>query len=306
VNLSSIDLNLLWMLHAVLEDGSVTAAAARLHVTAPAVSNALTRLRGVLDDPLFVRKGRGLAPTPRTLELAPALARAFADISTSLARHERFDPKTCTRQLTVALSDADQIASLPAITRAFARRLPRARMRVVSLDTLVSEGGLAGGTVDVAIGPPPAPPEHHYAKAYEEKGIMIARRGHPRIKRKLTTAAFNTERHIDLHLMLGRAGEGHKLAEDAFAQAGLVRDVAVVVPTFFAAAAVVAATDYLSGMPLRVARSLRRSLPIEVLTGPGPPLEFELGLHWHERTHKDPAAEAFRGLILEALRGSAG
>ena len=301
VNLSAIDLNLLWMLHAVVEERSVTAAAARLHVTAPAVSNALARLRGVLGDPLFVRSGRGLVPTPRTIELAPVLARAFHEIESSLAREEHFDPKTCTRELTIALSDADQIASLPAITKAFARRLPRARLRVVSLDTLTSLGGLASSEIDLTIGPPSDEPDLHHAKAYVEAGIFIARRGHPRLKRRLSRTAFNTERHVDMHLLLGRAGGGHRMVEDAMKAAGLTRDIAVVVPTFFAAAAVVASTDFISGMPLRVARALRKSLAIEVLEGPAPPFRFEMFVHWHERTHRDPAVDAFRTLVVAAL-----
>ncbi len=153
MNLSAIDLNLLWLLHAVLTERSVTAAAKKLSVTAPAVSNGLARLRGVLGDPLFVRSGRGLVPTPRALELEPVLAQTFAHLQRSLEGGVRFSPRTCERKFTIALSDADQIAFLPRLSAEFSKRLPRARLRVVSLDTLVSTGGLAGELVDLTIGP---------------------------------------------------------------------------------------------------------------------------------------------------------
>ena len=130
----------------------------------------------------------------------------------------------------------------------------------MSLDTLIATGGLEGELVDLTIGPLEHQDGVKSEPLYEEAGIYIARQGHPRVKKKLTREAFNTERHVDMHLLLGKAGAGHRFVEEALASMGLVRNIAVVVPTFFAAACVVANTDYLSGMPLRVARSLRKSL----------------------------------------------
>jgi DNA-binding transcriptional LysR family regulator len=301
VNLAAIDLNLLWVLHAVLAERGVARAAARLRVTSPAVSNALARLRAALGDPLFVRSGRGLAPTPRALELAPVLARSFGDLEAALRAGAAFDARACTRELTIALSDAEQIAALSRVARAFARRLPRARLRVVTLDTLVSSGGLAGPTVDVTIGPPFDEDGVRRRPLFAEEAAFVVRRGHPRVGRSLSRERFNAERHVDVHLLLGRGGAGHRSVNEALASAGLVRQIAVTVPTFAAAAGVVAATDLVAGMPKRVARLLGRMLPIRAVKGPGPPFRFEMCLHWHERTHGDPAAAAFRELIVEAL-----
>jgi DNA-binding transcriptional LysR family regulator len=300
MNLSAIDLNLLWVLHAVLEERSVAKAALRLHVTPPAVSNALKRLRELLGDPLLVRRGRGLVPTPRALELGLALQRGFSEFEASL-RGGAFDPRRCTRQLTLALSDADQIASLSRVAKLFSRKLPRARLRVVSLDTLVSSGGLAGEEVDLAIGPPFEGDGIQRAFLYEEQGVLVARKGHPRIQRTLSVAQFNAERHVDIHLLLGRGGVGNKAVQEAMTRAGLRREVAVTVPTFIAAASVVAETDLITGMPRRVVKSLGRALPLQVLRGPAPPFPFHLYLHWHERTAHDPAVGAFREVIREAL-----
>jgi len=300
VKLSEIDLNLLLVLDAVLEERSVSRAARRLHVTPPAVSNALARLRGIVGDPLVVRQGRGIVPTPRALELAPVLRRALVDIEASLQRGE-LDPAASTRTLTLAISDADQIASLSRIARAFARRLPRARLRVVSLDTLVSSGGLAGDEVDAAIGPPFEGDGIHRTFLLAEEGVLVARKGHPRLRRTLTAAQFDAERHVDIHLLLGRGGIGNAAVRDAIAEAGLRRDVAITVPTFIAAAAVVAATDLVSGMPRRVVQALARSFPLQILRAPGPSFAFELNLHWHDRTAHDPAARAFRAAILDAI-----
>jgi DNA-binding transcriptional LysR family regulator len=303
VNLSAIDLNLLWVLHAVLAERSVAGAAKKLHVTSPAVSNALGRLRGVLDDPLFVRSGRGLTPTPRALELQPVLAQSFGAIETSLSGGEAFDPKACTRELSIALSDADQVSSLPAISRAFARRLPRARLRVVTLDTLMASGGLAGPAVDVTIGPPFEEEGLHSKTLFHEPTVLFVRRDHPRIGRKLSAKQFNSERHVDIHLLLGKAGAGNKAFDDALRSLGLSRDIAVTVPTFAAAASVVSHTDFIGGMPQRMAKLLGKAMGLKIVEAPGPAFAFEMRLHWHQRTHHDPAVAAFRSLIIEALGG---
>lgn len=300
VNLSSIDLNLLVVLRTVLSERSVTRAAARLHVTPPAVSNALARLRDLFGDPLFVRSGRGITPTPRALELEPLLERSLGVLETSL-RSAAFDPKSCTRELTIALSDADLVASLSSLAKVFTRRLPKATLRVVTLDTLVSLGGLAGESVDLALGPPVDEPGIHSRFLFEEPAALIARRNHPRVRRMLSKEAFNREGHVDILLLLGRPGAGHRAVEQAMREAGLVRRIVATVPTFAAAASIVAGTDFLSGMPLRAARLFARALPIRILEGPAPPFRFPMHLCWHERTHHDPAVAAFRDVVIEAL-----
>ncbi len=300
MNLSTLDLNLLLTLHAVLAERSVARAAERLHVTSPAVSNALARLRDALGDPLFVRKGRGLTPTPRALELEPTLAATFGSLERALS-NAPFDPATTTRTFTLALSDTDQLASLSAIARAVARELPRARLVIVSIDTLISSGGLEGSTIDAALGPAEPLDGIHARALYEDEAVFIVRKGHPRVRRSLSAARFNAEGHVDVHLVLGKAGAVHRAAEDAFARFGLSRRVSVTVPTFASAAMVVAATDLLAGMPRRVAAMLARSLPLALLKPPMPPLRFPMMLLWHERTARDPAASYFRDLVARAL-----
>src|SRR4029077_6587939 len=130
VNLSAVDLNLFLVLHAVLEERSATRAAARLHVTQSAVSNALARLRHLLGDPLVVRRGRGLVPTPRADELAPLLREVASRLALALDRRA-FGPEESTRTFTISLADNYQACEVPRIARAFAARLPRAVLRVV-------------------------------------------------------------------------------------------------------------------------------------------------------------------------------
>ncbi len=300
VNLSEMDLDLLRILHVVLEERGVTRAAERLHVTPPAVSNALKRLREVLGDPLLVRSGRGLVPTPRALELQPTLARTFAALEHAL--RGRFDPATATRSFTLALTDADQLTGLPAIARRFARVMPRAHLRAVSVDVLLSSGGLEGTEVDLVLGPPSVGDGLHHEPLYREEGVFVVQRDHPRVRDRLGAARFRSERHVDVHIALGRGGEGHRAAEEALARQGLTRDIAVTVPTFTAAAWVAASTDLVAGIPRRLAEALASSLPIRIVRGPLARVGFAIGMTWHERTHADPGARCLRDVVRAALK----
>ena len=204
MSLSHLDLNLLVMLDTVLGERSVARAARRLHVTPSAVSNALARLRDALGDPLVTRSGRGIVPTPRAAELAPSLGRALGDLERAIPR-EAFDPSSTTRQFTLAIADAGQLSWLPRLTRLFAKEMPRARLRVVGIDTFLSSGGLAGTEVDVAIaGLQEHAPGVHVTPLYEEHTVLVARRGHRRLAGKLTKIQLAALQHVDVQVAPGK------------------------------------------------------------------------------------------------------
>jgi DNA-binding transcriptional LysR family regulator len=303
MNLASIDLNRLLVLHAVLSEGSVTRAAAALHVTPSAISNALARLRATFDDPLLVRSGRGLVLTPRAALLAPQLAEAVAAMTRVIEDQSQFEPARTTRTFTLACSDAEQISEVPRIAAAFARNLPRARLRIMSVDQLEAKGGLASGEVDVTIGPAPAPlPELHCTDLYEEEAVLVVRKGHPQVRRRISKEQFNSLRHIDILLALGEPGIGHRVVEEFLASHGLHRDVAISVPSFAAAAAIAAETDWVAGMPRRMAAVFLRQMPLISVTTPVPGVRFRIQLLWHGRTNLDAGAQFFRSLVIAAVQ----
>lgn len=303
MNLASIDLNRLLVLHVVLRERSVTRAAAALQVTPSAVSNALARLRATFEDPLLVRSGRGLVLTPRATALAPQLADAVEALARVVQEQSNFDPARSTRTFTLACSDAEQVSEVPRIAAAFARELPKASLRVMSVDQLESKGGLAGGEVDVAIAPAHGPlPDVHSSDLYEEEGVLVVRKGHPQVRRRMSKRQFNTLRHIDILLALGGPGIGHRIVEEFLASHGLVRDIAISVPSFAAAAAIAAHTDWVAGMPRRMAAAFVRQMPLMTVAMPVPPVAFRMQLVWHERTQTDEGARVFRSLILAAVQ----
>jgi DNA-binding transcriptional LysR family regulator len=299
VSLSSLDLNLLLVLDTVLAERSVVRAAHRLHVTPSAISNALARLRGALGDPLVARKGRGIVPTPRAAELGPALSRALRDLEHAV-HAAPFERATTTRTFTLAVADAGQVVRLPRLASLMSVEMPRARLRVVGIDSLVSLGGLAGTEVDVAIGVGEEAAGVHVEALFDEPTVLVARRDHPKARARLSRAALERLRHVAVEMVPGKGFR--ELAATAYARAHIARHVAVTVPTFTAAAAVAAATDLVATLPKSLVDVLGPRLGLRVVRAPVPTHVVTMRLSWHERTHADPGMIAFRDVVRRAVR----
>jgi DNA-binding transcriptional LysR family regulator len=295
---TTLDLNLLVTLDTVLAERSVARAARRLHVTPSAISNALARLRAELGDPLIARSGRGIVPTPRAAELAPALSRALRDLDRAV-HGAAFEPATTTRRFTLAIADAGQVVHLPKLAVPFAAEMPHARLRVIGIDSLLSLGDLAGTEVDVAVGVAHTAPGIHGEPLFDERTVLVSRRAHPAARKRLSRTALASLRHVAIEMVPGIAHRDPAAA--AYARAGVARDVAMTVPTFAAAAAVVAATDLVASLPASFVHVLGPRLGLRTLGGPVPPYAVAMHLSWHERTHVDPAMIAFRALVRRAL-----
>jgi DNA-binding transcriptional LysR family regulator len=300
MSLDQLDLNLLRTLDAVLSERSVARAAERLNVTPSAVSNALARLRYELDDPLVVRNGRGVVPTPRALALAPALREALLSLERAI-RNESFDPATTTRRFTVAVTDAGQISHLPTIGRLMAADMPRASLRIIGIETFLSWGGAASAEVDVAIARHDEnAPGVHATALFEERSVLVARHGHPVARKRLTTAQLGLLQHVDVEVAPGRGFRG---LDESYARLGIRRAIAMVVPSFVSAAAVVAQTDWVATLPVSLVETLKAQFDLVALKGDAPMQRTPLNLIWHDRTHADPASCAFRALVKRALGG---
>lgn len=298
MSLSALDLNLLLVLNTVLTEGSVAKAADRLHVTPSAVSNALARLRLLFGDQLVTRKGRGIVPTPRALELAPMLAKGLQDLHDAV-RAGGFTPATTTRRFTLALSDVGQIVLLPRIVSLFTKEMPRARLRAVGIDSFALLGGLAGPEIDAVIGPATAGADTHVERLFEHDAVLICREGHPALAKAADARTLGTLRHIAIDMVPGQALRD--LAGTAYAKARITRDVAMTVPTFFAAAAVVASTDLVATVPASLLDAVGHLLRLRALPSPVTPLPIITNLCWHERTHADSTAAGFRDVVRRAV-----
>lgn len=302
-DIKALDLNLLRVLAMVLREGSATGAARRLHVTQSAISNSLARLRTFFGDALLVRSGSGLIPTPLAKSLMPLLTAALAQVEEAVRSHLAFDPKSTTRRFTLACTDAHHFHDVPHLAAMFSRALPKAELRIVSPDYMEATDGLVSGEVDAALVPRPGVlPGHAHDEIYEEGFAFVVRKDHPKVGRTLSVEQFNSLRHIDTLVVQGRGGIGHRMAGEMFAHLGLVRDIALSVPTFSAAGLAAARSDFVAGIPERLAGILCGLLPLRKVQGPLPPVSFPMCLTWHPRTESDPALRFFRKQVAETLR----
>src|SRR5918911_1053283 len=152
MNVQDVDLNLLRVFDAVLQERSVTAAAGGLGLTQPAVSNALARLRGLFGDALFLRTPEGMDATPFARELGEPVRQALALLDSALAHGPGFDPQSSTRAFRFYMSDLGQIEFLPPLVERVQKLAPGVRLEAVALDVEDISAALAAGALDLAIG----------------------------------------------------------------------------------------------------------------------------------------------------------
>jgi DNA-binding transcriptional LysR family regulator len=296
MSIEGVDLNLVLVLHHVLVEGGVARAAERLHVTPSAVSNSLARLRELVGDPLFVRSGRKVVPTPFARELAPQVATAVERLRDILEARREFRANACTRSFTLA--SADNIGILPSIATRFAQALPRASLRVVTLDHAIASDGLASGDIDVLLGlPPTTSREIRSEAAYSERLVCAMWRKSAPASGRLTLAQFLNARHVEVAL-LGKHAIDY--VDTALSRLGHQRSIALSVPQFALAAACLVGTPYITMLPASMAKGLAASMPITLLKPPVGLPEITILQLWHVRSEADPGSALLRSIIRHA------
>ncbi|MCC5849034.1 MAG: LysR family transcriptional regulator [Verrucomicrobia bacterium] len=301
MNIPSIDTNLLAQLATILEERSVTRAAERLNLTQPAVSNALARARELLNDPLLVREGRNLVPTPLALQLEPMLEDLMIDLRGIMELAHPVDPSDVDRTFTLACADNVMAGDLANMTANLRRDLPFATLRVVSIDYFLARDGLVTGLVDCVMGPPGSLPGMRFETLYSEFG-RIALRNELLQSCAPTQEAFNEAEHVDVHITMGKGGEVHSVFEQVLLCNKLSRKVRVIVPTFTAAAYLAAQSELWACLPERFANTMRTHLPLQVWPLPFDCPQFDTAMMWHPRTDRDPASKYFRSVLKASFR----
>jgi len=293
MNVRDVDLNLLRVFDAVLREHGVTAAAAGLGLTQPAVSNALARLRGVFGDPLFVRTPTGMDATPFARELAEPVRQALALLEAALAHGPGFDPASAARAFRFYMSDLGQIEFLPPLIERVQRAAPGVRLEAVALDVEDLADALATGALDLAVGflPGLGPPVRRRA-LFRDPYLCLMRADHP-IK-ALTKRKFQEASHA---LVTYRGG--HRVVEEALERAGLARRIALRLPHFTVVPMVLERTDLLCTLPARVARVFERRGRLKSLAPPMAIPPADVAVHWHERFEAEPGNRWLRELLIE-------
>ncbi len=303
VHLEGLDLNLLVALRALLTERHVTRAAARVGLSQPAMSHALSRLRELLGDPLLVRTPAGMKPTPRAEALTAPLERALEDIGRMLASPAPFDPRLSTRKFRIASNDYMELVLFPRLLRRLWAEAPNVDVRIINLGADANQD-LAEGRIDLAMGVVaqfgnPEPPRGIRSRdIISDRFVCVVREDHPVVKKRLSLEDF-----VALpHALVAPRGEGGSIVDSALGRLGMKRRVAVEIPHFLVAPHVVRETDLLLTLAERVARSLAPLLGLRQIP---PPLElpgFTMAMVWHERQHVDAAHVWLRDLIAAVAK----
>jgi len=294
--LRNLDLNLLHALHALLEEASVSRAAARLGLSTPALSHALARLRRTLNDPLLERAGRTMVPSPRAVELRPLVRAVVHDLERVFAPGEAFAPSTSTRRFLLLGSDYVILVLGRALDRLVHEAAPSVQLQFMP-NTQADADAIRESQVDLAIGVyHELHPEIRIQKLFDEELVCVVRRDHPRIGKRLSLAQYANLEHIQV-APRGRPGG---VIEDALARQGLQRRVVRQVPFFVAGLVLVADSDYALTIPRRLAIGHADVFRLRVLNLPIALEPYSIVQIWHPRRQGDAGLRWLRQQVVEA------
>ena len=288
------DLNLLATLDVLLTEGSVARAARRLRLSPSAMSRALARLRGATGDPLLVRAGRGLVPTPRALELRDRVGQLVKDGEAVLRPAETLDLKRLARTFTLRTRDGFVENFGPALLTRIGKEAPGVRLCFVQKRDKDSTP-LRDGSVDLDTGVvgEMTGPELRVQALFRDRFIGVVRPGHPLSRGKVTAARYAGGQHINV----SRRGFAQGPVDEGLAAAKLTREVATIVSDFSSALALARSTDLIATVPERHTGNLRAGLVSFALPVAVP--EIAVSLLWHPRLDADPAHRWLRACVRE-------
>jgi DNA-binding transcriptional LysR family regulator len=292
--MSTPDLNLLITLDALLAEGSVARAAKRLRLSPSAMSRALARLRETTGDPLLVRAGRGLVPTPRALELRERVGKLVEEAQAMLRPAEQPDLMQVARTFTLRTSEGFVENFGAALIARVAEQAPGIRLRFVHKADKDSTA-LRDGTVDLETGVmgKASGPELRTQGLFRDRFIGVVRKGHPLCEGEISPARFASQSHISV----SRRGLEKGPVDEALESLGLQRHIATMVAGFSTALALARSSDLVASVPERHTVNLRVGMHSFALPLSLP--EFTVAMLWHPRLDADPVHRWLRGCLKD-------
>lgn len=286
------DLNLLVTLDVLLAEGSVTRAAQRLKLSPSAMSRALARLRETIGDPLLVRDGRGLVPTPRALELRGQVPQLVQAALAALRPAEELDLKRLVRTFTLRASDGFVESFGPALLARISTEAPGVQLYFVQKFNKDS-APLRDASVDLETGVvgTNTHPELHTRALFRDRFVGVVRVGHPLSDGPISQARYGAGRHV----LVSRRGLGQGQLDETFKSFGLERQVVTIVSGFSGALALARGSELVATVPERHTAALREGMFSFALPVPIP--EITISMLWHPRMDADPAHRWLRGCV---------
>lgn len=299
MDIKDVDLNLLKVFDALRKKQSVTLAGDLMGLSQPAMSFALSKLRTLFDDPLFIRTSRGMQPTARALQIAGPVQRILEMVSSEVLPSSGFDPEHSERQLVLCMSDIGEMVFLPRLLRMLDREAPLVKIRTLALSSEQLEESLDAGEVDAAIGyfPRLLNTSIRNRALYSHSFVCIVRRDHPTIGDSLSPEQYQAAAHVAVQA----EGRGMSVLDRELAARGITRRVRFSLPRFMGVPFLVAESDMIATVPLAVGRRFAEITDVRLLPLPWEITGYDIHLYWHTRFHHDPANHWLRESFIRLL-----
>ena len=293
--LSKIDMNLFIVLDTIYTERKLTRAAEVLHITQPAVSNSLARLRAHFNDELFVRQSGQMVPTPLTENIIERVREALASLQSSLNEHDAFDPLQSTRTFRFSMNDTSEAYVLPRLMSLLETTAPKVKIESYTVPRSDMVRSFSAGELDFALDVPIINDKDLVNTALTtDRYVCVVRPDHPRIRGALSLDEYLQESHI--HVSSRRKGGGQI---DAYlGRLGLQRDIKLRIQHSRAASPIVAQTDMLLTIP----QSLTRGSNQQVLELPFAIPMLDWHLYWAQRHENDSAHRWMREQIFDIFK----
>ena len=294
MDIRSLDLNLLVVFDAMLKHQNVTKAAEAMTLSQPAMSAAISRLRVLFDDPLFVRTGSGMAPTPKAHALSPSVRLVMQTIQTDILRPKKFDPSASDRTFTLVTPDIAEVNFLPRLLSALAEKSPHLNLKTLAMPREAAADSLASGSADMAIG---YFPDLHKAGFFQQKlitnsHVCLVRKKHPHVGEKITQAQFMQASHA----VVKPDGREH-LFEKFLQTKGIQRRVVVELSHFMSLLPIIETSNLVATVPKDLAEFFVQHGDVRYVPTPMKSPVIDVHLFWHQRFQKDPAHMWMRHII---------
>lgn len=294
MNTASIDLNLLLTFHAMLEHRSVTRAGEALGLSQPAMSSALRRLRVLLQDPLFIRAGLEMKPTPRALQLSPAVRQVIETVQSDILQPARFEARSSSRTFTVLMPDIGEANFLPRILAMLAQEAPQLNLRTLAMPRHAAAESLESGAADLAMG---YFPDLHKAGFFKQQlmrspHVTLVRQHHPSIGKRMDLTQFMAASHV----VVKPHGREH-VFEKYLQQQGITRRVVLEISNFLSLLPIIESSDLIATVPQDLADFCVQHGQVRAVPTPVQAPVIDVQLHWHQRLQKDPGHAWLRSAI---------
>lgn len=294
MHISRIDLNLFVVLDTIYAEGNITRAAKALSLTQPAVSHALARLRELLGDPLFIRQGSSMLPTPMTRSLIGPVRQALQTLEVSVKHGNQFDPASSRRSFNLGLTGLLEARLLPPLMQLLQAQAPMVAINSVRVERRQLASELAAGTLDIAVDVLlQRPAEIHSTPLSRDALVVIARQDHPALQNGLDLETYLAQSHI----LVSSRRTGPGIEDVELARMGRQRQIGLRCQHYHAACHVVSASDLLTTMPEHYAQIANLNLPNRVYPLPLPTPTLDVYLYWHENAELDPANRWLRAVL---------